>query len=106
MCLSLPLRAGLLLTGTSRSFSFDRLNVSEFDWDNLRSTRMEFATPFFSARFSEAVHRSRGDVSVAVIREGNEVIGIFPFHRFRGSAVPVGRFLNDSHNVIADRLDP
>ncbi len=83
---------------------FDRLNVSELiAWDNLRSTRMEFATPFFSARFSEAVHRSRGDVSVAVIREGNEVIGIFPFHRFRGSAVPVGRFLNDSHNVIADR---
>jgi CelD/BcsL family acetyltransferase involved in cellulose biosynthesis len=83
---------------------FDRLSLSELiAWNNLRSTRMEFSTPFFSARYAEAVHRARGDVSVAVVREGSEVIGILPFHRFRSSAVPVGRFLNDSHNLIADR---
>ena len=81
----------------------DRLRNDELiAWENLRDSRPEYASPFFSTRFSEAVHAARGDVWIAVIMDGDEIVGFFPFHRFRGTAVPVGRFLNDAHNIIAD----
>ncbi len=70
-------------------------------WRRLRWTRGEYATPFFSLAFTEAVEWSRGDVRVAVLSRGGQPIGFFPFHRVNGVAVPVGRYFNDAHNVIA-----
>ena len=82
--------------------SFDRLTPGELlRWREIRKLRPEFKTPFFSPEFSSAVHKARGDVQVALIRDEDEMIGCLPFHRFRGTAVPVGRFINDAHNVIA-----
>ncbi|MCC9641453.1 GNAT family N-acetyltransferase [Rhodopirellula sp. JC740] len=73
-------------------------------WEQIRSTRDEFAPPFFASRFAAAVNSVRGDVWVAVFRSSNDdPIGFFPFHRIRGVGLPVGRFLNDAQNVIAAR---
>lgn len=59
------------------------------------------ASPFFSTGFMDAVHASRGDVEVAVLRGDDDVIGYWPMHRINGVAKPVGRFINDAHNLIA-----
>tara|TARA_R110002049_G_scaffold72490_6_gene187370 strand:- start:51134 stop:52330 length:1197 start_codon:yes stop_codon:yes gene_type:complete len=80
--------------------------LSELDkqvWETIRATRPEFRSPFFSVGFSAAVHRARGDVDVAILREGSDPIGYFPFHRIRNVALPVGRFFNDAHNIITRR---
>ncbi|TWU02734.1 GNAT family N-acetyltransferase [Stieleria varia] len=93
-------------TLTVQVTAMDRLSEAELDrWRMIRAMRPEFSTPFFSPEFSAAVHRSRGDVQVAILfdesqADGSQPIGFLPFHRFRGSAVPVGRFLNDAHNII------
>mgnify|MGYP001824935472 CR=1 FL=1 len=75
-------------------------------WRRLRATRAEFATPFFSLAFIDAVQWARGDVLIAVIRRGSEPVGFFPFHRVSGVAVPVGRYFNDGHNVIKAPATP
>ncbi|WP_419189057.1 GNAT family N-acetyltransferase [Stieleria marina] len=88
----------------------DRVKVVAFDdlthddlvlWEQIRATRPEFATPFFSARFNAAVHRVRQDVDVAVIQAANRTIGFLPFHRIGNVAFPAGRCFNDAHNIIA-----
>jgi CelD/BcsL family acetyltransferase involved in cellulose biosynthesis len=80
----------------------ETLSSDERDaWRRLRATRQEYATPFFSLAFVDAVQWARGDVLVAVLRRGSESVGFFPFHKVGGVAVPVGRYFNDGHNVIA-----
>ncbi len=74
-------------------------------WDRLRAARYEFSTPFFSTTFIAAVDASRGDVEVARIRRGREVIGFLPFHRRAKIAWPAGRCFNDAHNIIAKKED-
>jgi hypothetical protein len=70
---------------------FDELTHDQLmKWESIRSTRPEFVTPFFSARFNGAVHASRGDVQVAVIHENNQSIGFLPFHRIGNVAYPAG----------------
>lgn len=82
-------------------------------WDFLRgnvagqTTRIQ---PFFSPRFAAAVDQARGDVSVAIaVESGHEhvevpdpkhVVAFLPFHRVGKLGVPVGRFLNDAHNIV------
>ena len=83
--------------------SFDELTHDQLmRWESIRSTRPEFATPFFSARFNGAVHSSRGDVDVALIHENDQTIGFLPFHRIGNVAYPAGRCFNDAHNIISD----
>ena len=80
----------------------DQLSMADCRrWEQIRASRPEFRVPFFALRFTECVHKARGDVEVAVVRRGDETIGFLPFHRIGNLAVPVGRFLNDAHNVIA-----
>ena len=59
------------------------------------------ASPFFSLQFIDAVQRARGDVEVAVLRDAERIVGFWPLHRIGGVAKPVGRFLNDAHNVVS-----
>lgn len=61
----------------------------------------EFATPFFSLEFFDAVHAARGDVRVSVIRDQKRIVGFLPFHRHGAVATPAGRFFNDAHNILA-----
>lgn len=70
-------------------------------WNELRGTQPKMTSPFFSTQFIDAVHRSRGDVDVAVLGNGHQTIGYWAMHRINGVAKPVGRFLNDAHNVVA-----
>ncbi len=78
------------------------LNATERSaWIGLRATQPEFVTPFYSLDFFDAIQAARGDVQVAVIRDGSEISGFFPFHRMGKTAKPAGRYFNDSHNVIA-----
>ena len=82
--------------------SFDKLTAEQLQaWQTIRCSRPEFVTPFFSTQFSASVHRSRGDVFVAVIYDADQIIGFLPFHRVKNVAYPVGRFFNDAHNIIA-----
>ncbi|MEM1224786.1 MAG: GNAT family N-acetyltransferase [Planctomycetota bacterium] len=77
-------------------------------WRELRTSRPEFAPPFFAPDFAAAVHAARQDVWIAILRDHvDQVVGFFPFHRRsvgfgRTVGVPVGRFLNDAHYVVAD----
>ena len=81
--------------------SFDQLTAVELErWRELRQSTDGYIPPFFSPVFSEAVHQSRGDVSVAVIHDADQITGFLPFHSYRGVALPAGRFFNDAHNVI------
>lgn len=76
--------------------------------DILGTSRQTY--PFFSPRFSAAVHAARGDVLVAVAFKSpvdaeippnpDDAIGFLPFHRVGGVGVPVGRFLNDAQNIV------
>ena len=83
-------------------------------WDSLRfdDSRGEACQvqPFFSPRFAAAVDQARGDVHVAIaVEPGHEydeypnprhAVAFLPFHRVGKLGVPVGRFLNDAHNVV------
>ncbi|MEO1615282.1 MAG: GNAT family N-acetyltransferase [Planctomycetota bacterium] len=81
---------------------FDQLSPTELErWEEFRGGRPEYRSPFFSVRFSQAVHRVRQDVEVAVVTNGDRPVGFLPLHRIGRRAFPAGRFLNDAHNVIS-----
>jgi CelD/BcsL family acetyltransferase involved in cellulose biosynthesis len=82
--------------------SWDRIDHSDrLRWQSLRQSQPTMATPFFSTAFIDAVHAARGDVLVAIMEDSESVLGYLPFHLLGQSAKPVGRFMNDAHNVIA-----
>lgn len=81
---------------------WDQLDAtSKARWDQIRESEPAFRSPFFSSAFSDAVHAARGDVLVALLSDGQQILGFFPFHRIGRKAVPVGRYFNDAHHVIA-----
>jgi CelD/BcsL family acetyltransferase involved in cellulose biosynthesis len=58
-------------------------------------------SPYFRPEFTMMVANVRDDVEVAVIEEGNEVIGFFPFQRRPGNlGKPVGGRLSDFQGII------
>ncbi|NNE00080.1 MAG: GNAT family N-acetyltransferase [Pirellulaceae bacterium] len=84
--------------------AWDQLTFADLSrWEQIRATRPEFASPFFSVRFSRTIDVVRGDVSVAVLRDDNDIVGFLPFHRIGNQAFPVGRCFNDAHNIICHR---
>lgn len=96
-----------MITSTVDVVSPEMLSGDQRDaWRRLRDTRAEFATPFFSLAYVDAVQWARGDVWIAVIQREREPVGFFPFHRVGGVAVPVGRYFNDGHNVITSPATP
>jgi CelD/BcsL family acetyltransferase involved in cellulose biosynthesis len=71
-------------------------------WQELRRSNPDLVSPYFHPEFTAAVARTHDDLEVAVIDEGGEAVGFFPFHRRRfGFARPVGDRLSDYHGVIA-----
>ncbi|WP_052031914.1 GNAT family N-acetyltransferase [Novipirellula maiorica] len=87
---------------------FSHLNQADFQgWERLRRIRPDYASPFFSPSFIEAVDTARGgDVEIARIRRGGELVGLWPFHRINRIAWPVGRCFNDAHNIISANTPP
>jgi CelD/BcsL family acetyltransferase involved in cellulose biosynthesis len=70
-------------------------------WSQLQRADNAVASPYFRPEFTLAVSRVRDDVEVAVLYEGSEIVGFFPFQRSRFNVgKPVGGRLSDFQGVI------
>ena len=71
-------------------------------WSEIQAAEPTLDSPYFRPEFTQAVAKVRRDVEVAVIFEGNDAIGFFPFQRGPlNIGKPVGGKLSDYHGVIA-----
>lgn len=79
-------------------------------WNAWASPGGKLLSPYFRHEFTETVALARPDVRVAILEEGEDVVGFFPHHAPRdGIARPVGAPMSDYQGVIAgdySRLDP
>ena len=70
-------------------------------WSALQQANESLASPFFSPAFTSIVAAARNDVSVALLNEGEQLRGFFPFQRGRlGVGRPVGSILSDYQGAI------
>ncbi len=70
-------------------------------WRELQQQSPELANPYFCVEYFQAVAAVRDDVHVAVIENGDSVIGFFPYQSAGGKvAEPVGGRLSDYQGVI------
>jgi CelD/BcsL family acetyltransferase involved in cellulose biosynthesis len=70
-------------------------------WAELQASNPGLASPYFSPGFTEAVGAARDDAQVAVLSEGEEVVGFLPFQRRgRSQGVPVGSLLSDFQAIV------
>ncbi len=71
-------------------------------WRNLQAANPYIGSPFFAPEFTEIVARACGGVEVAVWKQGDEVVALFPYERKKGNfAGPVGRHISDYDGLIA-----
>jgi CelD/BcsL family acetyltransferase involved in cellulose biosynthesis len=80
----------------------DRLTPELIDaWSSIQAANAAIASPYFSPGFTRAAAVVRDDVYVAVIRQGPDLVGFFPFQRNRvGAGCPVAGFFSDFHGLI------
>jgi CelD/BcsL family acetyltransferase involved in cellulose biosynthesis len=85
------------------------IRASELDdacksqWTEIQQSNSMLASPYFCVEFTEALAAIRHDVYVAIIEDGSDIVGFFPYHRRRsGFGRPVGLGLSDCHGVIAN----
>jgi CelD/BcsL family acetyltransferase involved in cellulose biosynthesis len=52
-------------------------------WRRMQRGAPEFSNPFLAPEFACALGRARGDVRVAVLRDGGEITGFLPYHQRR-----------------------
>lgn len=73
-------------------------------WDALQRSNPLLESPYFRPEFTQAVAAIRDDVEIAVMCEGDKVVGYFPFQR-DGYNVgrPVGGKLSDFQGPIAEQ---
>jgi len=72
-------------------------------WCEILRKTPQLAGPFFRPEFTVAVASVRDDVEVAVLEEGGEILGCFPYQRTRWNvAQPVGGPLAGFQGVIAE----
>jgi len=70
-------------------------------WERLRTANAVYDSPFFCREFMLAVAAVRDDVHVALMEQGDEVVGIFPFQKSRWSAArPVGAGFSEFHGPL------
>jgi CelD/BcsL family acetyltransferase involved in cellulose biosynthesis len=70
-------------------------------WHSMQRKTRSLASPFFCPEFAVAVGTFRRNARVAVLMEGSEIVGFFPFEKWRlGVGMPIGAGLNDSQGVI------
>lgn len=80
--------------------TLDRAQIAS--WDAIRRSNPRLVSPYFCPEFTSAVAEVRNDVWVAILEEGGEIFGYFPFQRGRfGAGRPVGGKLSDYQGVIA-----
>jgi CelD/BcsL family acetyltransferase involved in cellulose biosynthesis len=70
-------------------------------WRSMQKAVPYLANPFLSPEFALAVGRFRPAAHVAVLTEGQSVVGFFPFERRRlGVGVPIGGWLSHFQGLI------
>ena len=70
-------------------------------WSVLQRADPAVDNPSFCPEFTQAVARVRNDVEVAILRDGDRMVGFFPFQRSRNNVgLPVGSVLTDMHGLI------
>ena len=76
-------------------------------WSQIQAAEPALDSPYFRPEFTQAVAKVRRDVEVAVMMEGSEAVGFFPFQRGPlNIGKPVGGKLSDYHGVIARSTTP
>jgi CelD/BcsL family acetyltransferase involved in cellulose biosynthesis len=70
-------------------------------WRELQGSDATLANPFLCPEFTMAVGRLRHDARVAVLQEGQQVVGFFPYERRAfGVGKPIGAGLSDCQGLI------
>lgn len=70
-------------------------------WAALQASVDAYRSPYFDPRFTRAVAAERDDVEVAVLSQGDEPVGFFPFQRSAGrTGKPVSGRMSDFHGVV------
>lgn len=70
-------------------------------WHQMQNTTPSLANPFLSPEFAAAVGRHRGGARVAVLSDGSETVGFFPFERRRlGVGLPISGWLSACQGVV------
>ena len=70
-------------------------------WQRLRQANPDLTSPYFHPEFTRIIASTRNDVEIAVLEFGGEIVGLFPFHRERGSiGRPVGSIISDYQGII------
>jgi len=71
-------------------------------WLHLQREDPALDSPFFCPQFTQTAAAVRNDVEVALMAEGNQVRGFFPFQRgAAGRGQPVGAPFSEFHGVVA-----
>jgi CelD/BcsL family acetyltransferase involved in cellulose biosynthesis len=70
-------------------------------WRAMQQATPALAHPFLCPEFTVAVGRFRPEARVAVIIDGRDIAGFFPFERRRpGAGAPIGAGLNDCQGLV------
>lgn len=70
-------------------------------WNRLRASNPSLSSPFFHFDFIRAAEKIGRKVSVAVIRQKDEIVGFLPYEKKHGHiARPVACQMNDAHGII------
>lgn len=87
--------------------SLEDLTASDWaQWRQLRASGTGLRSPFFSPEFIRTAAALRPQVEVAVVEEGDRILGYLPFERSVGNrAVPVAGAFNDAHGLIGSGVD-
>lgn len=70
-------------------------------WSRLQEADGALASPFFRPEFARAVAATHHNVEVAVLKDGEETVGFFPYQRGRRNAArPVGGRFSDFQGIV------
>jgi CelD/BcsL family acetyltransferase involved in cellulose biosynthesis len=70
-------------------------------WRQLQESQPRLRNPFLAPEFTLAVGRSRPTARVAVLEDGHEIVGFFPYDvRHRVVGVPIGSGISDCQGLI------
>jgi CelD/BcsL family acetyltransferase involved in cellulose biosynthesis len=78
------------------------LGQAEIDaWRSMQLKSSSLANPFLCPEFALGVGESQPAARVAVLTEGSEIVGFFPFERRRfGTGAPIGAVLSNCQGLI------
>lgn len=72
-------------------------------WHSMQLKTSSLVNPFLSPEFSLSVAEVQSDARVAVLTEGSQLLGFFPFERRRfGAGAVIGGGLNNCQGLISD----